>query len=73
MIEFLTSADLWANIIGGVVAADLLAAIAFLWERRKHRIIRDLIMIMGRAIKHRNNATQIYIKNISIYKIINCK
>jgi hypothetical protein len=54
MIKFLFGLDLWANIIGGVVAAGLIALIALLWDRRKHRILKELIEIMGRAIKHRN-------------------
>ncbi len=54
MIELLRNPDLWANIIGGVVAAGLLSLIAYLWNWRKHRILHDLIEIMGRAIKHRN-------------------
>ncbi len=58
MIEFLTGPDLWANILGGVVAAGLVALIAFLWDRRKHRILGELIEIMGRAIKHRNIGEQ---------------
>ena len=58
MIKFLTGIDLWANIIGGVVAAGFLAIIAFLWDRRKHRILGELIEIMGQAIKHRNIGEQ---------------
>jgi len=58
VINFLLSADLWANIIGGVVAAALIAFIAYLWERRKHKILKDLTDIMGRAIKHRNVGKQ---------------
>lgn len=54
MKEFLCSPDLWANIIGGVVAAALIAMIAFFWNRRKQRILNELIEIMSRAIKHRN-------------------
>jgi hypothetical protein len=54
MCEFFLGADLWANIIGGVVAAALVSLVAYLWDRRKHRILKDLIEIMGQAIKHRN-------------------
>lgn len=54
MREFFTGPDLWANIIGGVVAAGLVTLIAFLWNRRRHKIMRDLIEIMSRAIQHRN-------------------
>lgn len=55
MCEFLRSSDLWANIVGGVVAALLFALMVFLWNLRKHIILKDLTVIMGRAIVHRNN------------------
>jgi len=58
MIEFLLSTDLWANIIGGVVAALLIALAAYLWDWRRHRILKELTVIMGRAIKHRNIGEQ---------------
>ena len=58
MIEFLSSPDLWANIIGGVVAAGLVTLMAYLWDRRKHRILKELIEIMSRAIQHRNIGEQ---------------
>ncbi len=58
MIEFLISADLWANIIGGVVAAGLIALAAYLWDRRRHKILKELTVIMGKAIKHRNIGEQ---------------
>lgn len=54
MREFLLGADLWANIIGGVVAAALISLAAYLWDQRKHKILKDLTEIMGRAIEHRN-------------------
>src|SRR3990170_3125926 len=54
MIEFLLSADLWANILGGVVAAGLIALAAYLWNRRRHKVLKELTVIMGKAIKHRN-------------------
>jgi hypothetical protein len=54
MIAFLTSTELWSNIVGGVVTAGVLAVIAFLWDRRRHRILQELIRIMGQAIEHRN-------------------
>ena len=54
MIKFLCSADLWANIIGGVVAAGLLTLAAYLWDRRRHKILEKLTIIMGKAIEHRN-------------------
>jgi len=58
MIEFLCRPDLWANIIGGVVAAVFIALIAYLWDRRKHRILQELIEIMSQAIEHRNVGEQ---------------
>jgi hypothetical protein len=58
MLKFFTGPDLWANIIGGVVAAGLVALIAFLWNRRRHKIMGDLIEVMGRAIQHRNIGEQ---------------
>lgn len=54
MIEFLTSAGLWSNIVGGVITAGLIALIAYFWDRRRHRILKELTDIMGRAIEHRN-------------------
>lgn len=54
MIDFLCHPDLWNSIIGGVVTAGLLSLIAYLWNRRRHKILSDLTEIMGRAIKHRN-------------------
>jgi hypothetical protein len=54
MINFFLSENLWSNIVGGVVAAGLIALFAFLWDRRKHRILKELIEVMGRAIQHRN-------------------
>lgn len=54
VIEFLSRKDLWISIIGGVVTAGLLALIAYLWNRRRHKILSDLTEIMGRAIQHRN-------------------
>lgn len=57
-VEFLISDDLWANIVGGVVAAGVIALIAYLWNRRRHRILKELTKIMGKAIKHRNIGKQ---------------
>jgi len=54
MIAFLTSSELWANIVGGIVAAGVLAVMVFCWDLRKHRILQELIGIMGQAIEHRN-------------------
>ena len=58
MIAFLSSSELWANIVGGVVAAGVLAILAFLWDRRRQGIIQELIRIMGQAIEHRNIGQQ---------------
>ena len=58
MCEFLLGSDLWANIIGGIVAAVLISLVAYLWNVRKHKILKDLTEIMGRAIKHRNIGEQ---------------
>jgi len=53
-MRFFLGVELWSNIIGGVVAAALIAIFARLWEIRKHKILKDLTEIMGQAIKHRN-------------------
>lgn len=58
MAAFLASSELWANIVGGVVTAGVLTLIAFLWDRRKHRILQELIKVMGQAIEHRNSGQQ---------------
>jgi len=58
MIKFLCSSDLWVNVVGGIVTAGLLALIAYLWNRRRHKILHELTAIMGRAIQHRNNGEQ---------------
>jgi hypothetical protein len=44
-----------ANIVGGVVAAMLLGIGALIVDWRKHRIMQELIEIMGRAV-HVTNA-----------------
>jgi len=57
MIEFLLfllEAEVWANIIGGVVAAGFIALAAYLWKRRRHKVLKELAEIMGEAIEHRN-------------------
>jgi len=54
MCEFLLSADLWANIVGGVVAAGLIGLGVCVKNWRKHRILMQLTEIMGDAIVHRN-------------------
>lgn len=54
IIEFLKSVDLWANIVGGIVAAIVFAFFVSLRDRKKHKILKELTEIMGRAIQHRN-------------------
>ncbi|MHB8088417.1 MAG: hypothetical protein ACYDH2_09255 [Anaerolineaceae bacterium] len=54
MVTFLASSELWSNVVGGIVAAGVLAGIAFLWDRRRQRTLQELIKIMGQAIEHRN-------------------
>jgi DNA-directed RNA polymerase delta subunit len=54
MRDFILGIDLWANIVGGIVAAAILALVAYLWNLRKHRILRELTEIMTRAIDHRH-------------------
>jgi hypothetical protein len=53
-IEFFTSADLWANIVGGVAAAIFLGIIAWVWRQWRERRVRQLGDLMGRMIEHRN-------------------
>jgi len=53
MCEFLSSADLWANIVGGIVAGFTVAGAFRLRDRRDLKILNDLTEIMGRAINHR--------------------
>jgi hypothetical protein len=58
MSDLIRSVDLWVSIIGGIVAgvatAILISLVAYLWNRRKHRVLKDLTIIMGKAIDHRN-------------------
>lgn len=58
MIDFLLSRSLWENIISGIVAAGLIALAAYIWDWRRHRILKELTVIMGKAIKHRNIGEQ---------------
>jgi len=58
MIDFHCSSELWINIVGGVVTAGLIALIVYLWNRRRHKILRELTEIMGRTIQHRNIGEQ---------------
>jgi len=41
-----------------VVAAGLIALAAYLWDRCRHKILKELTVIMGKAIKHRNVGEQ---------------
>jgi hypothetical protein len=52
--EFLASADLLANIVGGIVAAVVLGFIAWLWRQYREWRVRQLGDLMGRIIEHRN-------------------
>lgn len=47
--------DLWANILGGIAAALILAAIYWGVNLRRHFLFKSLIKIMGEAIAHRND------------------
>ena len=55
MWDFLRAPGLWENILGGVVAAALIALWVQWRERNKHTAIQELIIIMDEAIRHRNN------------------
>jgi hypothetical protein len=54
IIDFLKGSDLWANIIGGVIAALVFGFLVSIRDRKRHKILRELTEIMGLAIKHRN-------------------
>lgn len=54
IIEFLSSADLWANILGGIVAAIVLGIIAWVWRQYREWRVKQLGDLMGRIIEHRN-------------------
>lgn len=58
MREFFFGYDLWANIFGGFLAAVLFALASYYLdqrkEKRKHKILKELIDIMALAIRHRN-------------------
>lgn len=54
IIELLDSADLWANIVGGIVAAIFLGIIAGVWKQFREWRIKQLGDLMGRIIEHRN-------------------
>jgi ascorbate-specific PTS system EIIC-type component UlaA len=50
IIEFLASADVWANIVGGIVAAVVLGFIACIWRKYREWRIKQLGDLMGRII-----------------------
>jgi hypothetical protein len=54
IIGFLGSADLWANIVGGIVAAIVLGIIAWIWRQFREWRVKQLGDLMGRIIEHRN-------------------
>lgn len=54
IIEFLASADVWANIVGGIVAAVVLGFIVCIWRKYREWRIKQLGDLMGRIIEHRN-------------------
>ena len=54
IIEFISSAELWANIIGGIFAAIVLGIIAWGWRQFREWRIKQLGDLMGRIIEHRN-------------------
>jgi len=54
-MNFLSSFSLWENIVGGIVAALFIYLFFHMIERRKNRIMNELIEIMGKAIVHRNS------------------
>ena len=71
MIEFLSKPDLWiagvGDAIGGIVAAVLIALFALLWNCRKNNLQKQLIEIMGQAIKHRNAGDQRAFKDEKVW------
>jgi hypothetical protein len=54
IIEFLANADLWVNVVGGIVAAILLGIIALVWRQYAECRVRQLGDLMGRIIEYRN-------------------
>ena len=58
MREFFQGPGLWENICGGFLAAILFAVVSYFLdqrkEKRKHKILQELIDIMGKAIDLRN-------------------
>lgn len=51
--------DLLENIIGGIVAAIAFAGIVHLYQKDRRQKIKDLIIIMGQAVEHRNASNNI--------------
>jgi hypothetical protein len=54
IMEFWLSADLWANVVGGITAAIVLGIIARIWRQYIECRISQLGALMGRIIEHRN-------------------
>jgi len=54
IIEFLESADVLANIVGGIVAAIVLGIIAWVWRQYRECRVKQLGNLMGSIIEHRN-------------------
>jgi len=50
----INGSDIFANVLGGLVAAAAIGLISWCRNRRKHRILKELTEIMVRAIRHRN-------------------
>lgn len=54
IILFLASSEVWANIIGGIVAAIVLGIISWGWRHYREWRVKQLGEFMGRMIEHRN-------------------
>jgi len=55
IIEFLGTADVLANIAGGIVAAIVLGIIAWVWNQIREWRVKQLGDLMGRIVEHRNS------------------
>ena len=54
MWDFLSSSELWSNIVGGIVAALILSGVYWFKKSRDRRNINKLIEIEGESIKLSN-------------------